>query len=390
MSNQTHQIQEDLSKPKTPREYLRLYLSGFAMGSADVVPGVSGGTMAFILGVYTTLLNAIKSFNFDALRAALKLDIKRVFEIIPYRFLIALMLGTASAVLLLANMLDTLLQEQPTFIFAFFGGLIIASIVAIGVKVRWSVSAMGALLVAAIFAFFITGFGGQNNPVGTMIDAVRSGDSAEIAIAEAELIAALTVAEYPNPAEAVAAFQTAIETGVGQKELKDGFDETLYVPSSPTVLFFSGAIAICAMILPGISGSFILLILGQYTVILGAVKTLDLVTLGIVGAGSAVGLMLFSRVLSWLLNRYENITIAALVGFMVGSMRLIVAEASEGVRVVSDTGELAGNQWALVIALVMLGFLLVSFLDHLQSRANPVFAWFWKPTPTTAQVPSGD
>lgn len=389
MSDQTHQLQEDLSKPQSIREYLRLYFSGFVMGAADVVPGVSGGTMAFILGVYATLINAIKSVNLDSIRAALRFDIRRVLEIVPYRFMLALLLGIASAVILLANLLHTLLEEQPTFIFAFFGGLIVASIVAIGVKVRWSPVAMAALLVAAVFAFALTGFSaGGADPVGEMIDAVRFGTEDDIMRAEAGLITALTQAEYPSASEEVAAFQAAIQSGEGQRLFKDAFDEALYVPSGTLVLFLSGAIAICAMILPGISGSFILLILGQYTVVIGAVKTFDLVTVGTVGAGAVVGLILFSRVLSWLLKNYENVTVAALVGFMLGSMRLIVSEASAGVRVVSDSGQLAGGQWLMVVGLVVFGFLLVSFLDHLQSRANPVFAWVWKPRP--AENKSGD
>jgi putative membrane protein len=333
--------QTDLSHPKTPGEYLRVFFSGFAMGSADIVPGVSGGTMAFILGIYETLINAIKSFNLDAIRKALKFDLEGVLNQIPFRFLIALGLGLGTAVLLISNILHGLLENQPTFIFAFFAGLIIASIVAIGIKVRWEPVAVVALVVAAAFAFVIVGF---------------NADEPE------------TVVETNTQLESAAAVETV--------EIEEA-----YVPSPPLTLFFSGMIAICAMLLPGISGSFILLILGQYAAVLGAVSNLHLVSIAAVGAGAAIGIIAFSRVISWLLKHHENVTIAALVGFMLGSLRLIYDEAVGGIDVITGGEAFDEAQWGLVALLLIGGFLLVSLLDHLQSRTNPVFAWFWKPAP---------
>jgi putative membrane protein len=105
-----------------------------------------------------------------------------------------------------------------------------------------------------------------------------------------------------------------------------------------------------------------------------------------VGLGAGVGVIAFSRVISWLLKHYENATIAALVGFMTGSLRLIYSEASKGVDVVSADNALSGGQIALVVALMLFGFVLVSFLDHLQSRRNPVFAWTWKPAPAIDSI----
>jgi uncharacterized membrane protein len=348
------------------------------MGAADIVPGVSGGTMAFILGVYETLINAIKSFDITAIRKALKFDVQGVMEHIPFRFLIALGLGVGSAIILLASLLHTLLEEQPTFIFAFFAGLIVASILAIGIKVTWSPTAIAALLIAGVVAFVIVGIGAEDDPVDNLVTAVEDGE--DVDSARADLIAALVSAGVENPTERAQALILAVESDQNVKAVEDALNEDLYQPSSPIILFFSGMIAICAMLLPGISGSFILLILGQYTIVLYAVKTLDRVSVGAVGLGAAVGVIAFSRVISWLLKHYENATIAALVGFMTGSLRLIYSEASKGVDVVSADNALSGGQIALVVALMLFGFVLVSFLDHLQSRRNPVFAWIWKPS----------
>lgn len=311
-------IMRDLSHPKTPWEYVRLFFSGFAMGAADVVPGVSGGTMAFILGVYETLIDAIKSFNVKALKLALGMKFGELLnEHIPIRFLIALGLGILTAVFTLATILEGALENSPTYVFAFFAGLILASIIAVGAKVEWSLGAVIALIVGAVVAFVI----------------------------------------------------------VGMDSLGDQFGHT------PPILFVSGMIAICAMILPGISGSFILLILGQYDFILGAVKDRDIVSIISVGLGAVLGIVIFSRILSWLLKHHENVTIAVLVGFMAGSLRLIVhrmlnaVTEIEGQEVWSSI-ELDGGMIAFVVVLVVIGFILVTAIDHAQSRSNPVLRLF--------------
>lgn len=300
----------ELSHPKTPAQYIRLYLTGFAMGAADIVPGVSGGTMAFILGIYQNLIDAIKSFNPKAIGLALKFKVREFIEHTSLFFLIALGLGILSAVFALSNILGTLLETQPTYIFAFFGGLILASIVAVGVKIKWGVGALVSMLVSAVAAFIIVGL-----PV-------------------------LQNADHSLP-----------------------------------TLFVSGMIAICAMILPGISGSFILLILGQYKYVLDAVRNFDLVTLFVVAAGAVVGIVAFSRILSYLLHHHENITVAALVGFMIGSLRTIWERSSEGTALIDNFG---AEHLALVVVLVILGFLLVSVMDHLQSGDNPALRFIWK------------
>ena len=383
MSAEQKPASQDLSHPQTFRQHLRLYLTGFAMGSADIVPGVSGGTMAFVLGIYETLINAIKSVDINVIRMVLKLDVKGVINHIPFRSLIAVLAGIGTAVLLLANLLHDLLTDEPTFIFAFFAGLIVASILAIGLKVKWSPGTIVAFLIAGILAFFIVGFDAEeHDPVADLIHAAEDGTAT--AALEADLIVQLEAAEFDNAQTQVAALIAAVQADAEFGELRETLDDALfaaYEPSDPLTVFFSGMLAICAMILPGISGSFILLIIGQYEVVLGAVKNFDIVSIMALNAGAGIGIILFSRVLSWLLKNYENVTVAALVGFMTGSLRLIWIRAVDGVDVVSDSGSLSAGQIAAVIGLAVAGFILVSFLDHLQSRTNPVFVRFWRPAP---------
>lgn len=309
----------DLSRPRTIADYARLFFTGFSMGAADIVPGVSGGTMAFIMGVYETLIDAIKSFNLKAVQLALKFKFGELFnKQVPIRFLLALGFGILTAIFALSTFLDTALDETPTYVFAFFAGLILASIIAVGAKVVWKPSAIVAFLVGAIVAFWIVGLPTLGDQLG----------------------------------------------------------------HAPPILFVSGMIAICAMILPGISGSFILLILGQYEFVLNAVRERDIISLVAVAAGAALGIVAFSRVLSWLLKHYENVTVAVLVGFMAGSLRLIIHRAFNAI-VESPTGEsiatpitLDATMLAIAAGLLVLGFILVTFIDHLQSRSNPIARLF--------------
>ena len=322
------QMQPDLSQPNTPKEYLRILFSGFAMGASDIVPGVSGGTMAFILGIYETLINGIKSFNIDGAKLGLsfftgdeseKPSFMDIVDHLHLRFLITLAIGLGTAVVLLSGLLEGLIINQPTYIFSFFAGLIIASVVAIGYKVKWGIVPVITLIIGTVIAYLIT-----NPAFGTM------GDS---------------------------------------------------FGHAPPVLFFSGMIAICAMILPGISGSFILLILGQYDFVLGAVKEFDILSIIYVGLGAVIGILAFSRILSWLLSKFEHPTIALLVGFMVGSMRLIYYRATNLVdeeREVVTALDLDSTMIMFDLGFILLGFIIVTVIDHMQSRSNPVLAIFDK------------
>jgi len=325
MSDTTEKIHQDFSHPKTPLEYLRIYLTGFAMGCADIVPGVSGGTIAFISGIYETLINAIKSFNFTAIRKVLKFDIGGFIDHTALRFLITLALGIGTAILLLANLLSDLLENQPTYIFAFFAGLIIASILAIGITVKWGLPSLIAFIIGAVFAFVI----------------------------------------------------------VSLPQTGDGDHSTI-------VLFLSGSIAICAMILPGISGSFILLILGQYKYILEAVKGFEFGVIIPVALGCVVGIIVFSRVLSWLLKNYVDVTVATLTGFMLGSLKLIWDNATnaESVAKMNTSGVLDSGQIIFALVLVVVGFIVVSLIDHLQSGENPVMRLVMPKKQTPAQADS--
>ncbi len=325
MSDTTEKIHQDFSHPKTPLEYLRIYLTGFAMGCADIVPGVSGGTIAFISGIYETLINAIKSFNFTAIRKVLKFDIGGFIDHTALRFLITLALGIGTAILLLANLLSDLLENQPTYIFAFFAGLIIASILAIGITVKWALPSLIAFIIGAVFAFVI----------------------------------------------------------VSLPQTGDGDHSTI-------VLFLSGSIAICAMILPGISGSFILLILGQYKYILEAVKGFEFGVIIPVALGCVVGIIVFSRVLSWLLKNYVDVTVATLTGFMLGSLKLIWDNATnaESVAKMNTSGVLDSGQIIFALVLVVVGFIVVSLIDHLQSGENPVMRLVMPKKQTPAQADS--
>lgn len=313
--------QLDLSRPRTPRQYLRLILTGFAMGAADIVPGVSGGTMAFILGVYENLIDAIKSFNLDAIRLLLGLRFQALMDQVSFRFLVALGLGLLSAILLLSSFLSATMDDPPgrILLFAFFFGLVLASILTVGAKVRWNTSSAATFVAGTVAAFVIVNI---------------------------------------VPADA---------------------------DHSYAYLFVSGMIAITAMILPGISGSFMLLILGQYDYVLTAVSNRDLPPIIVVGLGAVVGIIAFSRVLSYLLARYYNVTVALLVGFMAGSLWKIYPwkqclesdlDRHGDFRCLLEqniTPDTSSESFAIALALLIAGFLLVNLLDHAQSKANPIF-----------------
>lgn len=309
--------QTPTSRP--PFSLIRIFFTGIAMGIADIIPGVSGGTMAFILGIYEDLLNAIKSFNLDAVRMAVRLEFKRLLTYIPWQFLFTLLLGIGIAFLSLAHAISWLLDNQPVYLFAFFFGLILASILAIGALIRWTAKTIITLIIGTVVAFVIVGM------------------------------------------------------------------VPLDMPHDPLTLFLSGAVAIMAMILPGISGSFILLILGQYDYILEAVKSLNIFILLPVALGAVIGITAFSRVLSWLLKHYHELTITVLVGFMIGSLRVIwpwkevlaTRIDRHGAEVPLVQQNVLPNflslEFLFALLLCLLGFFLVSMLDHLQSRANPFF-----------------
>ena len=234
---------------------------GFAMGAADLVPGVSGGTVALVTGIYHDLVGGIRSGVHSAVSLA-KLDLREAgahLRAVPWGLLVPLAVGLASAVLLLSKTIEVLLEEEPVRMAGLFFGLVVGSIVVARRLVsRWDATRVSACAVAAAVTFAALGF--------------RSAD-----------------VEDP----------------------------------SLLFLFAAGAIAICAMILPGISGSFLLLTLGVYEVVLGAVNDRDALTIGVFFAGCVVGLAVFSNVLHWALDRWADTVMAALIGLMIGSLRVL-------------------------------------------------------------------
>lgn len=228
------------------------------MGAADVVPGVSGGTIAFITGIYEELINSIKSVNFSSLKLLFHGKIKDFWNAVNGTFLLSLLSGIFISVLSLAKLLKFLLENYPVLIWSFFFGLIVASAILVAKSIKkWDAGSVVAGIAGIVIAYWIT---------------------------------------VISPAEA---------------------------NTSYPFIFMSGAIAICAMILPGISGSFILVLLGMYKFILGAVSDLKILVVLTFMAGAGIGIVAFSNVLSWLLRKYHNLTIALLAGFMVGSLNKV-------------------------------------------------------------------
>ena len=305
-----------MARERGLKDYLYLVLTGITMGSADVVPGVSGGTMAFIMGIYQELIEAIKSFNLELLRKVFKFDIKGVFDHVPWKFLLCVGGGIIAAFASLAHVVSWALEHHEVYLFSLFFGLVVASVVIVGRELKWTVSTIMSLLAGSVFAWWIVGL---------------------------------------VPAE---------------------------MSHSPIVLFLSGMVAICAMILPGISGSFILLILGQYAFIMNAVKDLDLVSVVSVAAGCAIGIMGFSRILSWQLARHYQVTVAVLVGFMIGSLRKIwpfknVLETMEDrhgdlipIRFENVAPDFSSTVWWTCLLLALAGAVVILLLSRIQSSLN--------------------
>ncbi|MBL4745221.1 MAG: DUF368 domain-containing protein [Flavobacteriaceae bacterium] len=298
-------------------DYLFITLKGVAMGAADVVPGVSGGTIAFISGIYEELLESISAVNLNALKILKEKGIKSFWKVINGNFLAALLLGIAISVASLAKLIAFLLDEHPVLLWSFFFGLVLASVLYVAKQItNWSLFTIILLIIGALTAFYITTL----SPV----------TSNEI---------------------------------------------------SPLYLFLCGALAICAMILPGISGSFILVLLGAYRPVLDAVHERDLKSIAIIGAGAIVGLLTFSRILKWLFGHYKNATLAVLTGFIVGSLNKIwpwkkvlsFKMFGEKLVVLDDESVFPSNfegDNLLVYAciLAVLGFLLILLLEKLATK----------------------
>lgn len=301
-------------------DYFKLMLKGVLMGVADVVPGVSGGTIAFITGIYEELIHSIRQCDLGAVRKLLNGGVSPFWDHINGRFLLTLVAGISLSILSLAHLVLYLLESYPVQIWSFFFGLVLAStwIVVRHVK-SWSTNRLAGFGLGVVTSYLIT---------------VLSPGSME---------------------------------------------------PTPLIIFLSGMIAICAMILPGISGSFILLLLGMYSVILTAVKELEFLTLAIFIGGCIVGILSFSRLLSWAFNHYREMTLAILGGFLLGSLNKVWPwKYTLSYRLNSEGGEVpliqqnvfptiyqdltgADSHWLVGLSLVWVGLVAVILLER---RAN--------------------
>lgn len=301
----------------SPKQLLGVYFKGMAMGAADIVPGVSGGTIALIAGIYERLINALSSIGPNLWQifrqeGGIK-GLVAVWRQVDATFLLCLLLGIATSFLTLAGMIKHLLDNEPLLIWSFFFGLVVATVFILLSEIkRWDIGRA---------VLFVIG-----------------------------IVTAVTISSLP-----------LLTT----------------TPSLP-YLFFAGAIAICAMILPGISGSFILLLMGAYDTVLEAVHTHDFTVIFTVMAGMATGLLLFTRALKWLLSRYYQATLALLTGFIAGSLvkvwpwkvDALGSLNSEAITNVMPWQYPTGAHWLSTVGLMLLGAILVSLLSWWGNRTN--------------------
>ncbi len=298
-------------------DYLVITLKGLAMGAADAVPGVSGGTIAFISGIYEELISTISNINTSLFKTLFSKGIRAFWLQANGNFIIALLMGVIVSYISFMRLAKYLLEHEPILIWSFFFGLIVASIYFVGKQItKWNVSVIIALLIGACIAFYITTLPALNNN------------------------------------------------------------------DSSAFLFLAGAIAICAMILPGISGSFILIILGAYKTLSDALHDFDIKKIAIFTGGAVIGLLSFSHLLKWLFKHYHNLTLALLTGFIFGSLNKVwpwketltwhtnskgikTPVLQESISPFSFPGE---NQIGFAISLMVLGFLTIFILEKIGSK----------------------
>lgn len=284
------------------RHTIGLILKGFCMGAADIVPGVSGGTMAFILGIYEELIDAIALFGRKEFwRDIYRGNIHHAFVLPRWGFLLSVGGGILLAAALLAAPLEHALETSPMMVWAFFFGLVAASVVIVARRItQWTLRKVCALVVGAIIAYLIVGL----VPVST--------------------------------------------------------------PEDPWFLILCGAIAICAMILPGVSGAFLLVLLGKYEFILTAVNTRDIASIAYIGIGAVVGVIAFSQVLGWLFTKYHDRTVALLTGLMIGSLRKIWPWKIDEINVLPEIH----SSIFIVIGMMIAGCALVLIVEAAAHRSR--------------------
>ncbi len=298
------------------KDYLTITLKGMAMGAADVVPGVSGGTIAFITGIYQELITTISGIDLGLFTTWKEQGFKAMWKEVNGAFIVALLSGILISIFTVMRLTNYLLEEHPILIWSFFFGLILASIWFVAKQIpKWNFKIVLALLIGAGIAVYIV----MLPPLGA--------------------------------------------------------NTNLWF------LFFAGSIAVCAMILPGISGAFILVLLGSYKTVTEAAHDFEFKTLGVVALGAVVGLLTFSRLLKWLFNNYSSMTLAVLTGFIAGSLNKIwpwkeVLESEkigEKTIVIRDMSvwptNFQGESHVLAaIALILAGFTLILILERVATQ----------------------
>jgi len=290
------------------KNLIGVFIKGIAMGAANVIPGVSGGTIALITGIFERLVDGIKSFDFTALRLILKGDLKGFAKHTDLAFLIALFLGVVLSILSFARLFDFLFIHYPVYIWSFFFGLILASVYFVGKTVsKWSWDVIVVFIIGLAIALTIT---------------------------------------FLNPAT--------------QNE------GLLY-------LIICGIIAACSMILPGLSGSFVLILLGNYQlVMIDSINQLRFEILIPVVFGALIGLLGFSHLLSWVFKKYRNQTIAILTGFIFGSLGIIWPWKDLVIQQFGEKQKVVGYNWILpeinlqfgiAIGIMLLGILTIWLME---------------------------
>jgi len=304
--------------------YFIITLKGMAMGAADAVPGVSGGTIAFISGIYEELISSISQVNFSLLKTLKEEGIKPVWKQVNGNFLLSLLIGIFISFVSFMRLAKYLLEHHPILIWSFFFGLVLASILYVAKQIKqWNLITITAALAAAFLAYYIT----------TLPSLANNG--------------------------------------------------------SPIFLFLAAAIAICAMILPGISGAFILVLLGAYKTLSTAFHDFNIKNILIFIAGAVVGLLSFSKLLKWLFNNHKNTTLAVLTGFIIGSLNKIWPwKETLSTRVDSKGIEIPVLQQSVLpekftelyqldaqigfaVLLMSIGFFSIIILEKIGSKTNP-------------------
>ena len=314
-------------------DYLIITFKGIAMGAADVVPGVSGGTIAFISGIYEELIESIDKVNLNVFKVWKKAGFKTAWQSINGNFLFALFFGIAISILSLAKLIKWLLHNEAILLWSFFFGLVLASILYVAKQIKgWSITLILAIVMTSVVSYFIT------------------------------------------------------------------LAEPFASPDSPFYLLFCGFIAIIAMILPGVSGAFILLILGAYQIAIDTINNLvDGILRGdmalfkdaffkfcLLAIGAVIGLKVFSKALNWMFKHHKNLTLGILTGFMIGSLNKIwpwkeilktrIDSKGEVVTLldksISPTAFNGDAQLLMALIFVSIGFATIFVLESLGKRKN--------------------